>query len=28
VEELIIGGENADWPVENSPSREGFATDN
>ncbi len=28
VEELIIGGENADWPVENSRSKESFAGDN
>lgn len=27
VEELIIGGENADWPVENSRSKEAFTPD-
>ncbi|MEK0196011.1 DUF3531 family protein, partial [Microcoleus anatoxicus] len=28
VEELIIGGENADWPVDNRRNREGFEPDN
>jgi hypothetical protein len=28
LEELIIGGENADWPVDNRRKREGFEPDN
>jgi hypothetical protein len=28
IEKLIIGGENTDWPVDNSRRREAFAADN